>query len=76
MKFEKISRMNFNRKIGNMIKIVKNQRDQCEPKPKYSDIIKESRCYNVKFERKMYQVFITVGVSSSTAPVDYELFED
>lgn len=68
MKFEKISRMNFNRKIGNMIKIVKNQQ--------YSDIIKESRCYNIKFEGKMYQVFITVDVSSSTASVDYELFED
>lgn len=74
MKFERILKIDFNRKIGNIIKIVKEKRNKNEPK--YANEILESRSFNIKFEDKIYQVNITVDVSSSTAPVDYELFED
>ena len=74
MKFERILKIDFNRKIGNMIKIVKEKRNK--NKPKYANEILESRCFNIKFEGKVYQAHITVDVSSDTAPIDYELFED
>jgi hypothetical protein len=70
MKFERLKKIDFNRKVGNLIKIVGNHNKLLDDK-EYA----ETRYINISYKGHVYQVMITVGEIESNVPSEFDLIE-